>query len=54
MGLHVLVTGGAGFVGANVVSALLDAGFDVRILDNFSTGQRDYLPKDVKIIVETF
>lgn len=50
MSMYVLVTGGAGFVGANVVAALLEAGFDVRILDNFSTGQRDYLPKDVKII----
>jgi nucleoside-diphosphate-sugar epimerase len=35
----VLVTGGAGYVGAEVVSALLERGADVRILDNLLHGQ---------------
>ena len=34
----VLVTGGAGFIGSNMVDALLDQGLHVRILDNLSTG----------------
>ncbi len=34
-----LVTGGAGYVGAEVVAALLDAGRDVRVLDNLLHGQ---------------
>jgi UDP-glucose 4-epimerase len=34
----VLVTGGAGFVGATLVRRLTDAGQPVRVLDNFSTG----------------
>jgi len=36
-----LVTGGAGFVGSNIVEKLLERKDSVRVLDNFSTGRRE-------------
>lgn len=42
----VLVTGGAGFIGSNLVDALLAKGYAVRILDDLSTGKRSNLPVD--------
>ena len=45
---RVLVTGGAGFIGSEVVSQLLTNGYFVTILDNFSSGKKQYLPKSNK------
>lgn len=36
-----LITGGAGFIGSNLCEALLNKGYKVRCLDNFSTGKQE-------------
>lgn len=41
--MKVAVTGGAGFIGANLCAALLKAGYEVLAFDNFSTGSSDNL-----------
>ncbi len=43
MSSRLLVTGGAGFVGSNLVKKLVDDGHSVAVLDNFSKGKREYI-----------
>lgn len=38
-----VVTGGAGFIGSNLTRGLLRAGYEVRVVDDFSTGRRENL-----------
>ena len=38
-----IVTGGAGFIGSHLVDQLIDLGYDVTVLDNFSTGRKENL-----------
>jgi UDP-glucose 4-epimerase len=40
---RVLVTGGAGFVGATLVRRLVAGGYSVRVIDNYATGDASYL-----------
>jgi len=42
-GMHVLITGGAGFIGSNLVGFLLENDIRVSVLDNLSTGKRNNL-----------
>ena len=49
---RILVTGGAGFIGSEVVSQLIKKNAMVTVIDNFSFGKKQYLPKknNLKII----
>jgi UDP-glucose 4-epimerase len=48
--MRVLVTGGAGFIGATTSAALLRAGHEVVVLDDLSTGHRDAVPPDARFV----
>lgn len=47
---HVLVTGGCGFIGSNLVPRLLERGARVRVLDDLSTGDPGRLPSGVELV----
>ncbi|MFZ5997566.1 MAG: NAD-dependent epimerase/dehydratase family protein [Nitrospirota bacterium] len=58
MGKHILITGGAGFIGSHLADELLNKGYRVRALDNLSVqvhGQErkrpEYLHPDVELII---
>ncbi len=52
--MTVLVTGGAGYIGSHMVLALLDAGEQVVVVDDFSTGFRDAVPAGVALVEGDF
>ncbi|MFQ5743765.1 MAG: UDP-glucose 4-epimerase GalE [Acidobacteriota bacterium] len=49
--MHILVTGGAGYVGSHLVRALLDEGHTVVVVDDLSSGHRVTLPDGVPLRV---
>src|ERR1044072_3959972 len=49
--MTVLVTGGAGYIGSHMVHALADAGEDVVVIDNLSTGFSSLLPRKVPLFI---
>ncbi len=48
--MAVLVTGGAGFIGSHMVACLRDAGRDVVVVDDLSSGHREVVPPDVPFV----
>jgi len=48
--MKALVTGGAGYIGATTVQALLDAGHEAIVYDNLSKGHSESVPKAVRLI----
>lgn len=45
--IHYFVSGGAGFIGSNLVDRLLNLGNEVTIYDNFSTGNHEFIQKNI-------
>lgn len=48
-----LVTGGAGYIGSHVVRALTDAGLDPVVIDDLSSGHREFVPAGVPFVEGT-
>src|SRR3954453_1336779 len=48
--MRTVVTGGAGFIGSNLVDALIERGDDVVVVDNFATGKREYVNPDTTLL----
>jgi len=48
---HILVTGGAGYIGSHTVIALRNSGKALVVLDNLSTGTKALVPDDVPMVV---
>src|ERR1700748_1792726 len=49
--MTVLVTGRAGYIGSHMVQALVEAGENVVVIDNLSTGFSTYLPEGVPLFI---
>ncbi len=47
---NVLVTGGAGYIGSHAVLALHDAGWNVAVVDDLSSGRREAVPEGVALL----
>lgn len=43
--MNILVTGGAGFIGSHITDALIEAGHKVAVVDNLSSGTKEYINK---------
>lgn len=48
--MHILVTGGAGFIGSHIVDTYIDAGHEVTVVDDLSTGKRENLNPKARFV----
>jgi len=46
--MKILVTGGAGFIGSHITEAYINSGHEVSVLDNLSSGSRDFIPDSAR------
>lgn len=48
--MRVVVSGGAGFIGSHIAEDLVDAGHEVVVLDDLSTGRRENVPAGAQLV----
>ncbi|ACG73153.1 NAD-dependent epimerase/dehydratase [Anaeromyxobacter sp. K] len=48
MGKRILITGGAGFIGSTIADLFVQAGWDVAVLDDLSSGKRENVPQGAR------
>jgi UDP-glucose 4-epimerase len=46
--MAILVTGGAGFIGSHLIDALIEEGNEVRCIDNFSSGRKEFIEQSME------
>lgn len=51
--MKILITGGAGFIGSHLANKLINRKHDVTIIDNFTTGRKENVPKKAKLFEQT-
>lgn len=49
--MKIVVTGGCGFIGSHLAQALVMQGHEVTILDDLSTGKREYAPREARLVL---
>jgi UDP-glucose 4-epimerase len=48
--MRIMVTGGAGFIASHVAQAYVDAGHEVLVLDNLSSGKKENVPDGARFV----
>ena len=49
--MRILITGGAGFIGSNVADAFVALGHEVMVIDNLSSGKKEYVPAAARFVL---
>lgn len=49
--MKILLTGAAGFIGSHIADAYVDAGHEVLVLDNLSSGKKENVPADARFVL---
>ena len=52
--MKALVTGGLGFIGSNLVDKLVNLGYQVKVVDNLSSGKKEFMNSKAEYVIEDF